>query len=443
METSTITRAAQLCRFDEIEPDPAWSFDWVKPSETSKWTHGYHRYAAKFIPQLVEKLFDEYLDGSSCHVNDPFMGSGTTIVSAVSRGHYASGTDVNAIACLMTRVKARPIDPVALEGHTESLYSRIGYLDIGEDSLLVDQTVPLIPERHLERIDYWFYPETKVLLGKLLRQINEEEDLVIREFFLVAFSHILKNCSIWMQGSTKPTRAKNKRVSPPLKTFNRHLCKMLRGNAAFWKSVPAEVREDPGSFLKLRRGDSRHQPVEDNTIGLVVSSSPYVTSYEYADLHQLSTIWLDLSDDLNGYKKEFIGTARKQYQSTNIASALGQKTVSRMSEISPSMSRQIEAFFADMQSVFHEMHRILKPGSRCCFVIGNTKLRGVPILNAEVFAELMASASIPVERVIKREIPSKILPQHRDEKTGRFATKRSADSQAYPVEYILVGKKEG
>ena len=371
------------------------------------------------------------------------MGSGTTIVSSLSRGHYASGTDVNAIACLMSRVKARPIDPVTLEAHTESLYSRIACLDIREDRSARHQTVALIPERHLERIDYWFHPDTKILLGKLLRQINAEENLALREFFLVAFSHILKNCSIWMQGSTKPTRAKNKRISPPIKTLRRHLRKMLRGNEAFWNSVPMEVREAPDSFLNLRRGDSRHQPVEDNTVDLVVSSSPYVTSYEYADLHQLSTIWLDLSDDLNGYKQEFIGTARKQYASTDLASALGLETVSRMSEISPSVSRQIEAFFADMQSVFEEIQRILKPGSRCCFVIGNTKLRGVPILNAEIFAELMTSASIPVERVIKREIPSKILPQHRDEKTGRFATKRSADSQSYPVEYILVGRKRG
>ena len=56
----------------------------------------------------------------------------------------------------------------------------------------------------------------------------------------------------------------------------------------------------------------------DNSVDLIVSSSPYVTSYEYADLHQLSTIWLDLTDDLNEYKKEFIGTSRKQYEDKRV-----------------------------------------------------------------------------------------------------------------------------
>jgi hypothetical protein len=44
--------------------------------------------------------------------------------------------------------------------------------------------------------------------------------------------------------------------------------------------------------------------------------------------------------------------------------------------------------------------------------------------------------------VIAREIPSKILPQKRDEKTGRFASTEQADTEAYPIEYIIVGIKE-
>ncbi len=36
--------------------DKEWSFEECKPSDTGKWTHDYHRYPAKFIPQLVERL---------------------------------------------------------------------------------------------------------------------------------------------------------------------------------------------------------------------------------------------------------------------------------------------------------------------------------------------------------------------------------------------------
>ena len=52
-----------------------------------------------------------------------------------------------------------------------------------------------------------------------------------------------------------------------------------------------------------------------------------------------------------------------------------------------------------MQDVFIDSYRILKKGGRCCFVIGNTRLRKVDILNAEVFAE--------------NDIPENIVFDHR------------------------------
>ena len=71
--------------FKEKSIDENWSFAEYKPSDTGKWTHSYHRYPAKFIPQLVEKLIDEYISSEYAHINDPFMGCGTTIVTAISK----------------------------------------------------------------------------------------------------------------------------------------------------------------------------------------------------------------------------------------------------------------------------------------------------------------------------------------------------------------------
>jgi len=87
---------------------------------------------------------------------------------------------------------------------------------------------------------------------------------------------------------------------------------MQSGNDAFYKIVPIKVRKNIYKYLNIKIGDARRQPVLDETVDLIVSSSPYVTSYEYADLHQLSTIWLDLASDLTEYKKQFIGTSYKK-----------------------------------------------------------------------------------------------------------------------------------
>jgi DNA modification methylase len=45
-------------------------------------------------------------------------------------------------------------------------------------------------------------------------------------------------------------------------------------------------------------GDARNQPVDNETVDLIITSSPYALSYEYAELYELSNIWLDLADDL-------------------------------------------------------------------------------------------------------------------------------------------------
>ena len=442
----TQTRSPQeiIDLFKTKTVDADWSFREATPSDTGKWTHDYHRYPAKFIPQLVERLFDEYLPTRDAHVNpqrqltalktlgvnDPFMGCGTTIVSAISRGFIASGTDVNRIAFLITKVKATPIQPEYLAKKISAFLSALS-----------QDIEPLIPQNHIERIKYWFSDEIANDLGRILRAINEEEEEIVRDFFLVAFSHILKTCSVWLQTSTKPTRDPSKQPAKPFDALRRHLRKMQRGNEAFYNIVPPKTREHLGEYLQIKIGDARKQAAPDASVELIVSSSPYVTSYEYADLHQLSTIWLDFTDDLSEYRKAFIGTSYKSSDARKPRSQIARDIVEKMSQASAKMAREVETYFVDMESVFDESFRILKPGGRCCYVIGNTQLKGVDILNAEAFADSLQHSGFALDRIIKREIPSKILPQKRDKKTGRFASNQDADAEAYPIEYIVIGRK--
>lgn len=428
--------------FDQTSIGKDWSFSEYKPSDTGKWTHGYHRYPAKFIPQLVEKLMDTFIKSETASVNDPFMGCGTTIVSAISRGFRASGTDINRIAYLMTGAKSKAICPEYLKRKVNCFLTEISPPEKENRLFNKTQIEPCIPEKHLEKINYWFTESARDELGKILAVIRKEKESVIKSFLLVAFSHVLKTCSIWSLSSTKPTRDFNKRSTLPYDAIKRHLTKMLKGNSQFYDVVPSYVKDNPDSYLKLQLGCAKEQPVPDNSVDLIVSSSPYVTSYEYADLHQLSTLWFDYADDLKEYRKEFIGTSYKHYQNKALKSLIASKIVDEMEQKNKKKAKEIDAFYIDMQEVFNESYRILKPGGRCCYVIGNTKLRGVDILNAEAFADSLQHSGFTLDRLIKREIPLKILPQTRDEKTGRFASKDKADAQAYPTEYIVIGLKE-
>ncbi len=346
------------------------------------------------------------------------MGSGTTIACAISRGYRASGTDINYISELITRVKSTPINPVILREKTEELLADLSFLE--SETLFSTSIKPYIPETNIERIDYWFKPEVKEELGIILARIREESDVNIQDFFSVCFSHILKTVSIWLMGSTKPTRDYNKKIQRPFICFKRHLRKMEKRNLEFWAVVPEHIKFNLDEYLNIKRGDARRQPVDDETVDIQITSSPYVTSYEYADLHQLSTLWLEYSSDLSEYRKEFIGTSYKRYEDRQLKSEIAQSIVNQMSLKDQKMAKEIEAFFIDMQECFDETYRILKHGGRCCYVIGNTALRKVDILNAEVFQEQFENIGFKTYDIIHREIPSKILPTTRDTETGQF-----------------------
>lgn len=429
----------ELLQKTKINPD--WSFANYSRSETAKWTHCYHRYPAKFIPQLVEKLFDEYLPKSSdIHINDPFFGSGTTIVSAISRGYRGSGTDINGIAYLMTHAKSVPIEPSLLETRIKrflkdskpsSTNTRSSDFDLFD-----------LDTKNIERIDYWFSEENKNELGRILNIILEETDSTIQKFLLTAFSHILKGCSLWLQRSTKPTRDKRKVPRDPYISIKHHLKKMVSGNNAFYQQVPRHIYSNIHDYLNISLNDARKQPVDDSCVDLIVTSSPYVTSYEYADLHQLSTLWLNLADDYKEYRRSFIGSGFRNPSKKIPKSETANEIVSELYDKHERTSLEVSQFFCDMDEVFQESYRILKPNGRCCFVIGDTRIKSVDILNAEVFAESLLLSGFQIDRIINRVIPTKILPQTRDKNTGRFSSTMSATSTAYPTEYIVIGIKK-
>jgi len=413
MQTKSKSPEEILNLFKEESINEDWTFTEYKPSDTGKWTNSYHRYPAKFIPQLVEKLIDEYITSEDAHIGDPFMGCGTTIVTAISRGFKGSGTDINKISSLITKVKSTPIEPSYLDVKMKCLLGKLQFLaDFQSQKLFPNTNIePLIPQKHIERINYWFSEQNKNELGMILRIIYDEEDKTIRDFFLIAFSHILKNCSIWLQASTKPTRDFKKKPTKPYILLKRHLKKMQRGNNSFYQVIPQKIKENIKQYLNIKIQDAKTQPTSDNEVDLIISSSPYVTSYEYADLHQLSTIWLDFADSLTEYRKEFIGSAHKYSNDKKLKSNIAQKIVNKMQEKNKKMAKEIRTFFIDMQEVFDESYRILKNGGRCCYVIGDTSLKGVNILNAEFFAESLQYSGFIIDRITKRKIPSKILPQ--------------------------------
>ncbi len=415
--------------FSTVTIDKSWAFQDKTRRETSYITHSYHRYPAKFIPQIVDRLIDKYTNTGDLVV-DPFGGCGTTLVESKVLGRNSIGVDINPVAVLISQAKITPIEPLLINQEFINLKNKIyGY---------TEEVQIVLPSN--ERIDYWFRPEEKRKLSFILDKISKIDNEDIRNFFLCGFSNILKNCSIWLQKSNKPTRDFKKIPSEPINTFVRQIKANIKKNQEFYS-----ILEEKGNLnisCLVYPNDARKIPTNDNTVSLIITSPPYVTSYEYADLHQLTALWLEYTENLPEFRKRFIGTTYKERKELKLNSKIAKEIVAQLSEKRKKTANEVENYFGEMNQVFIEMSRILKIGGRTCIVIGNTSLKGVEILNAEVFNEQLINLGFEIEDIIKREIPSKNLPSTRDTKTGRFTKINNKNKTfAYPVEYIIIGRK--
>lgn len=425
--------------FPKIPVDESWTFEDTPRTLTSYVTHSYHRYPAKFIPQLAKRLIANYSTSSDDLICDPFMGCGTTLVEAMLLKRRSFGIDINPSAYISAKAKTTPIEPNYLKEQVERFLCQIRPILQKETTSSVK---PDIPE--YERLDYWFTPTTKHDLGLLLALINELPDEKIRDFLYCGFSNILKNCSRWMMISVKPTIDKQKAIPPVCGAFVRHIKLMVKKNQEFWNMLPEEVREHPEQYVKVKLGDCRDIPVSG--VRAIVTSSPYVTSYEYADVNQLTALWFRYASNVRALRGKFIGSAQNKGIDISLKSNIAKSIVEKFSSKGhDKVATEVATYFGEMQQAFAEFHRILQTDGIACFVIGNTSMKGIDILNAEVFLETCLNLGYKPVDVIKRRIPSvgKILPSIRDPYSGRFTSLSNGNGHktAYSFEYIVIVKK--
>lgn len=75
----------------------------------SGFTHNFYRYPARFSPSLAGTAI-EMLTAPGDLVFDPFLGGGTTLVEALSRGRKGLGADISSLAAFVSQVKTRVYD---------------------------------------------------------------------------------------------------------------------------------------------------------------------------------------------------------------------------------------------------------------------------------------------------------------------------------------------
>jgi len=427
--------------FGSLKVDESWTFEGFRRKDITRLTNSYHRYPARFIPQLVNRLIKLHSKEED-FVCDPFAGGGTALIEGLILRRQTLGVDINPVAYLITKTKTTCIEPHKLEQTISKVFTKLDSKTHNPNSIYRIKN-----SSNCARIKFWFPEDNINELAHILSIIEEVDDEDIQRFLKCGFSQILKKCSRWGMQSIKPYVEKGKEIPKPMLLFKRHIKHMVKKNAEFNKVLPEKVRENIAEYAQVHLGDCRNIPVGDEQISLIVTSPPYVTSYEYADIHQLTMLWLYPDTKFPEFRKKFIGTQQsKDPPIKEIHSQIATQTIEQLQQKDGKKGYKDAVFnyFAEMQQTIEEFQRVLKPKGKAAIIIGNTRLDGVNILNAEVITETALNIGFKLSKVIKRRLPdgAKFLPTIRDPQTGCFTSNNAKQKEiVYPHEYIVILSK--
>lgn len=400
--------------------------DWDGRDVSENLMHRIHAYPAKF-PAFITTKAIQYAESKAVRVDtvaDVFCGCGTVAYETVKANRHFWGCDINPVATLIARTKSRHYDSERLTGYYETILKKFALQTFDESDTIANN----------ERVKYWFFQQQIEDLSKLKQAIETAvDDETYREFFLCAFSNILKSCSRWLTKSIKPQVDPKKKPHDVMAAFAMQVKMMQKANM---------VNEINDGLADIETTNCLLKTVEQPFVDLLVTSPPYVTSYEYADLHQLSTLWLGYTDDYRSFRDGTIGSLHGENHLSDHLKHLnhiGQDIVFKLYAIDKSKCRSVSQYYIDMQNAVKKVYELIRPGGATLFVIGNTEYKGVKIDNARHLIETLLDEGFESVEVERRKISNKILTPYRDS-VGKFTTDKNS-RKIYSEEFIIFAKK--
>ena len=415
----------KLVNYGSIDEDSIWSDE--KPSLKM---HSIHAYPAKF-PAFLASAGIEYAKKEGVYIRrvaDVFCGCGTTALEAKVQGYSFWGCDINPVATLIARVKGedyridwlKKLFRMISERYSDNTTRKQCYYEANE------------------RLKYWFWEEQYNELYCLYNSIIETTTSgKYRDAFLCIFSSILKRTSKWLQKSIKP------QVDPYKQPRNVWDCfekKFFEFCDAILEMKNLNIMTNNDIVIENK---SLFNTNESN-IDLILTSPPYVTSYEYADLHQLSILWLEYEND---YRKLREGSVGSSYDvGTNMCNERVNMTASsivnalRINKCTKSKIGSVVRYYRDIENTVNRCWNMLNNKGMIVFVIGDSMFRGVKLENSRHLLESMIKIGFDDIKISRRRISKGICVPYRNE-SGRFTKKNSCKNEVYHEEFIVSGRK--
>ena len=284
---------------------------------------GIHPYFGRMDPALAATLIST-LSAPGDIVLDPFCGSGTVLHEALLLGRHVIGWDSSPLATLISAGKLAGLSAAA-DRDTQTIEHVVAPFMpmLGEMATPVpDAPIPSMPR--IRSIHMWFGEHALRELAFIKEMIQEQgPHLTLPGLLLtrIAFSRVIVKASRQKGESHYTSIDKPDFPGRVIELFlsalrevrtSAHSLSALMGNSAAdllegnpWKGSPFLIRWMDEIECAITCTDARVEEPIHGRAQLVVTSPPYLMSWDYGLYHKFRFYWLHL--DLDGYEDTEIG----------------------------------------------------------------------------------------------------------------------------------------
>lgn len=369
-----------------------------------RWYEFKEGFSAALVDEALRSASGRQKDALT--ILDPFSGCGTTLLSSISAGHRAVGIEVNPFLTFASRAKCVP----GVWDRSEFLGARdiiLGW-DIS-DGISHLESYSTFTQK--EGADKWLF-NLEVLRAFWASQ--KALTLVPPHFrgpFRLALLGAALECSnVKRDGKCLRYRKDWKTLAADNELFCesfRQRCEMIYEDVCAWPLSDAgrlEVYQgDTRKILGSSENNLQHQSVD-----LVVTSPPYLNSFDYCDVYRPELFlggFVSSNNELRAIRLQTVRshvqvawTKTQAYQSPLLRTYV--KSLREASVLwSPHLPDMVQAYFDDMHSVLGALHHYVRPAGQVWFVVSTSAYAGIEIPVDLLLAEVGEAAGFHLDSI--------------------------------------------
>lgn len=360
-----------------------------------------HPFPARMAPGIALDVLSHA--EKPLRVLDPMMGSGTVLAVARSKGHLAIGVDIDPLAVLISRVWTTALDPEEIRDKAAEVLERARAVFA---ALPTRDAYPQRADRATRRfVAYWFDDYARRQLASLATAIGRVRDDHVRDVLWCSFSRLV----ITKQAGA--SLAMDLAHSRPHKVFDRAPIKPFRKFLAAVERVVLNCIDSGsagrGPATRTNEGDARNLPLSDAAADLILTSPPYLNAIDYVRCSKFSLVWMGHTvGQLRQTRAECVGAEASDptaEEDKDVAAIILELQLP--SPLPGTIAAFLRRYIYDMKLAVREAARVLAPGGRAVYVVGENTIRGAFIRNSLIVSGVAELAGLTLEGRQVRALP--------------------------------------